>query len=103
MCDYSLQHVASRPAKVGRYPRLDPVRELDHPRVRGAGESRTSPCAFFPVPSWCSTATSSAIIPSGFSQTRSCGKTWRASDRSTWNNPWEHHDALEFPSGRVIC
>ena len=79
MCDYSLQYVANRPAKVG--DKL--VRHSSPTRSRAAfrrSESPTSRSVCFRGPSSCSTATSSASTRSASSPTRSCAMVsgWRS-------------------------
>ena len=100
MCDYSLHHVKSRPAKVG-----DKLTTHDfNTGTRG-----------FAAPEDANTAV--CVLPGtelAFARAVSCrprGFSWKASiinhttaifRQVNKDDPLTHHDALEFPDGKVV-
>ena len=102
MCDYSLKNVRSRPAKVG-----DKLTTRDFGTgTRGFAAAEDAGMAVCVLPGT-ELAFSNPVEVSGFGFLRS----WRAQtiSRSTAifrqlnkDDPYKHHDALEFPDGRIV-
>ena len=102
MCDYSLQNIRSRPAKVG-----DKLTTRDFgTRTRGfaAAEDRWSgglrssgnrACVFRAV-----TVTDPRFIVGWKVET--LGHATAIFRQVNKNEPMKHHDALEFPDGRIV-
>ena len=100
MCDYSLHLVASRPAKVG-----DKLVSTSFPHTITRGfvsvdDPNVAVCVLpgtelaFEAEVRCETG---MLFPWGGSDRR-----WQGSGRSTKVRSNTHHDALEFPDGRVV-
>jgi hypothetical protein len=102
MCDYSLQHVASAPAKVG--DRLVTT-EFRHSATRGFTEIGAPDVAICLRPG-SELAFDGEVIfadPSGFSLRRLKIAAGVARFRQVnLEQPYAHHDALEFPDGRLV-
>ena len=103
MCDYSLQHVASRPAKIE--DKLV-VTEFDNSITRGfaaVGEPHVAVCLLsgteiaFEANVECKPSFGIGILPNKKIEQRLA--RFRQIDI---DNPVMHHDALEFPDGQVI-
>jgi len=101
MCDYSLHHVASRPAKVG--DRLVTTR-FDNSITRGfaaVGEPNVAVCLMpgtevaFASDVECEPAFS--ILPK-----KRLGQKVARFRQVNIEQPSVHHDALEFPDGQVV-
>jgi hypothetical protein len=102
MCDYSLQNVRSRPAKVG-----DKLTTRDFGTgTRGFAAAEDAGVAVCVLPgtelAFSSPAT---LIDYRFIA------AWKVETLShataifrqvNKDNPWKHHDALEFPDGRIV-
>ena len=101
MCDYSLQSVLSRPAKVG--DRLTTRNFGTGTRGFGAPEARTMAVCVLPGTEL---AFSSEItVPKvglGGWKTATLGHTTAIFRQVRKNEPRAHHDALEFPDGRIV-
>ena len=102
MCDYSLQHVRSRPAKVG-----DNLTTRDFgTRTRGfaAAEDRGVGVSFFRGPSSRFPARDAYRLPL---RRRVEGGNTSSRDgnlpASELNEPMMHHDALDFRIGVLFC
>ncbi|MGD0641915.1 MAG: hypothetical protein ABSC22_14305 [Roseiarcus sp.] len=102
MCDYSLQHVASIPAKVG--DRLVTT-EFAHSATRGfsaIGRPDVAVC----VRPGTELAFERDVVcndPIGFSPSRRKIAAGVARFRQVnVDQPYVHHDALEFPDGRIV-
>ncbi|HEY6382664.1 MAG TPA: hypothetical protein VIY07_12780 [Pseudolabrys sp.] len=101
MCDYSLQHVTSRPAKVG-----DKLTTRDFGiGTRGFAAAEDAEVAVCVLPGT-ELAFSSAVAVRDF---RSFVAGWETLGHATAifrqvnkDEPWKHHDALEFPDGRIV-
>ena len=100
MCDYSLQHVASRPAKVGdKLVSSQFVNSITR-GFAAVGEPKVAVCLLpgtelvFDRDVECDHALK-------FFPTKKCGKTFSLPADQP-GQPFEHHDALEFPSGTVL-
>jgi hypothetical protein len=102
MCDYSLQNVRSRPAKVG-----DKLTTRDFGTcTRGFAAPEDAGVAVCVLPGT-ELAFSSAVTVTH--QRFLAGWKVETLDRATAifrqvnkNEPWKHHDALEFPDGRIV-
>ncbi len=102
MCDYSLQHVASAPAKVG--DRLVTT-EFRHSGTRGFTEIGAPDVAICLRPGSELAFDGEAVFadPNGFSLRRLKIATGVARFRQVnLEQPYAHHDALEFPDGRLV-
>ena len=101
MCDYSLQHLASRPAKVG--DRLVTTK-FTHSITRGFAEIGTPHVAVCILP-----GTEIAFDRDvecdhalGFLPNKKLRAKVARFRQINLDNPYEHHDALEFPNGQVV-
>jgi hypothetical protein len=103
MCDYSLHHVASRPAKVG--DKLVTTR-FNNSITRGfaaVGEPNVAVCLL---------AGTEVAFEKGIEYERGFASSWRSEKRIgdkvarfrqvNTDTPNVHHDALEFPSGDIV-
>jgi hypothetical protein len=101
MCDYSLQHVTSRPAKVG-----DKLTTRDFGiGTRGFAAAEDVEVAVCVLPGT-ELAFSSAVAVRDI---RRFVAGWETLGHATAifrqvnkDEPWKHHDALEFPDGRIV-
>ena len=101
MCDYSLELIASRPARVGdelvstRFP------EMLTRGFAAVGEPNVAVCLLpgtelaFEKEVQCETAF-------GFRRRRQLGHRVAMFRQVNLNKPNAHHDALEFPDGRIV-
>jgi len=101
MCDYSLEHVASRPAKVG--DRLVTT-QFKHTITRGFAEVGVPDVAVCILP-----GTELAFERDvecdhflGFFPRRQLHERVARFRQVNMNDPFKHHDALEFASGEVV-
>jgi hypothetical protein len=101
MCDYSLQHVASRPAKVGdKLVSSQFVNSITR-GFAAVGEPGVAVCLLpgtelvFDQDVECDHAL-------GFFPNRKLRDKVARFKHINPDNPYEHHDALEFPSGQVV-
>ena len=101
MCDYSLEHVASRAAKVG--DRLVTT-QFKHTITRGFAEVGGPDVAVCILP-----GTELAFERDveydhflGFFPRRQLHERVARFRRVNLDDPFKHHDALEFPSGEVV-
>ena len=100
MCDYSLQNVAARPAKVG--DKLVSTR-FPNSMTRGfaaIGEPNVSVC----LPPGTELAFETDVkyeAAIGFLPKKKLGESV-ARFRYVDNGPYAHRDALEFPSGKIV-
>ena len=101
MCDYSLEHVESRPAKVGDQL-VSTV--FSNSITRGFSEPGNPHVAVCLLPGTeivfdrdveCDHAL-------GFFPTKKMGESTARFRHINPDRPHEHHDALEFPSGRIV-
>ena len=103
MCDYSLQDVRSRPAKVG-----DKLTTRDFGTgTRGFAAAEDAGVAVCVLPGT-ELAFSSAVTVT-YPPLRRQGGRWKHSAHATAifrqvnkDEPFKHHDALEFPDGRIV-
>jgi hypothetical protein len=102
MCDYSLQNVRSRPAKVG-----DKLTTRDFGTLtRGFAAAEDSAVAVCVLPGT-ELAFSNAVTitnPSFFIgwKEEKLGHETAIFRQVNKNKPMQHHDALEFPDGRIV-
>ena len=101
MCDYSLEHVASRAARVG--DRLVTT-QFKHTITRGFAEVGEPDVAVCILP-----GTELAFERDveydhflGFFPRRQLRERVARFRQVNMNDPFKHHDALEFPSGEVV-
>ena len=101
MCDYSLQSVRSRPAKVG-----DKLTTRDFGTgTRGFAAAEDATVAVCVLPgtelAFSRVVTIRAVgLP--FWRTRRISHTTAIFRQVNKNKKWTHHDALEFPDGRMV-
>src|ERR1700693_962376 len=106
MCDYSLHHVASRPAKVGDHLVTTEFRHTDTRGFSSIEEPKVAVCL---LPG-AEVTYEHAVrrVPTGFMMLLSkkarepiTHKVARFRQLGL-HNPHTHHDALEFPDGRIV-
>jgi hypothetical protein len=102
MCDYSLQHVRSRPAKVGDKLTTRDFRTGTH----GFAAAEDAAVAVCVLPgtelafSNTVTVTESRFVVGWKVETLAHATAiFRQVNK---DEPWKHHDALEFPDGRIV-
>ncbi|HET7381176.1 MAG TPA: hypothetical protein VFJ59_01125 [Pseudolabrys sp.] len=102
MCDYSLQNVRSRPAKVG-----DKLTTIDFGTcTRGFAAAEDAEAAVCVLPGT-ELAFSSAVTVThprflaGW-KVETLGHATAIFRQVNKTEPWKHHDALEFPDGRIV-
>jgi hypothetical protein len=101
MCDYSLHHVKSRPAKVG--DKLTTHNFNTGTRGFAAPEdASTAVCVLSGTE--LAFATEVRCVQSGFSDCKagSVRHTTAIFRQINRDNPHTHHDALEFPEGQIV-
>lgn len=101
MCDYSLQHVATRAASVG--DRLVTTK-FNSSITRGCaevGEPNVAVC-LLPGTELAFDRDVECDHALGFFPTRKLNERVARFRQINMDNPYEHHDALEFPSGQII-
>ena len=100
MCDYSLHHVKSRPAKVG-----DKLRTVNfNTGTRGFAAPEDSTTAVCVLPGTELAFSEEVKCAFGFSSWRTKTVNFRTAIFRQVNKdvPWVHHDALEFPDGTCV-
>ena len=111
MCDYSLHHVSSRPAKVAdklvttelaksSTRGFAAVGELGAKLVIHDSPPEVAVC-LLPGTELAFDEMSGTIVPSAFWQ-GSCESQGRKLSADRCDDPYVHHDALEFPNGQVL-
>ena len=101
MCDYSLHHVASRPAKL--QDKLITTR-FGNSITRGftaVGEPKVAVC-LLPGTELAFERNVECQPVFGFLPGRKCGHRLARFRRVNLDEPASHHDALEFPDGRMV-
>ena len=100
MCDYSLQTVRSRPAKVG-----DKLTTRDFGTcTRGFAAAEDAGVAVCVLPGT-ELAFSSAVTKTTrrlFASVEKLGHATAIFRQVNKDQPFKHHDALEFPDGRIV-
>jgi len=100
MCDYSLHHVASRPAKVGDKLVTTQFNQLDHARFCRCGRTNVAVCL---LPGTEVAFEKEVEFERGFGLFSSWTRQKRIGDKVARfrqlnaDKPNMHHDALEFP------
>jgi hypothetical protein len=101
MCDYSLQHVANRPAKVGdKLVSTQFVNSITR-GFSAVGEPNVAVC-LLPGTELVFDRDVECDHAFGFFPNKKLRENAARFRQINLNNPWEHHDALEFPSGQVV-
>jgi hypothetical protein len=101
MCDYSLESIANRPAKVGE--RLAST-QFGNSFTRGfsaIGEPNVAVC-LLPGTELGFDRDVECDHPLGFFRKKELGENVARFRRINVGSQYEHHDALEFPSGKVV-
>jgi len=101
MCDYSLQHVANRPAKVG--DKLVSTQFLNS-ITRGfaaVGEPNVAVC-LLPGTEMMFDRDVECDHALGLFPNKKLRENVARFRQINLDNPYEHHDALEFPSGQMV-
>ena len=97
MCDYSLQSVRSRPAKVG-----DKLTTRDFgTRTRGFAAAEDARVAVCVLPGT-ELAFSSPVTLTDWWKVEKLGHATAIFRQVNKNEPMKHHDTLEFPDGRFV-
>ena len=101
MCDYSLHHVKSRPAKVG--DKLT-TRQFDYSYTIGfaAPEDRSMAVCVLPGTELAFAANVSSHPRWAFGWKTTINQTTAIFRQVNKDNPLTHHDALEFPDGQIV-
>jgi hypothetical protein len=105
MCDYSLQYVASRPAKVGDKLVSTKFRNSISGGFAAVGEPNVAVCLLpgtevaFEKEVECEPAF--ALFPNG-NPGRKLGEKVARFRQVKKDQPHVHHDALEFPGGQIV-
>jgi hypothetical protein len=102
MCDYSLHHVKSRPAKVG--DKLRTVNFNTGTRGFAAPEDSTTAVCVLPGTELAFSEEVKCALAFGFSSWRTKTVNFRMAifRQVNKNVPHVHHDALEFPDGTCV-
>ena len=101
MCDYSLEHVASRPAKVG--DKLVSTK-FSNSITRGfaaVGEPNVAVC-LLPGTELAFEQEVACVQALGLLPSRKIHERVARFREINLENPHDHHDALEFPGGQVV-
>jgi hypothetical protein len=101
MCDYSLQHVANRPAKVGdKLVSSQFVNSITR-GFTAVGEPGVAVC-LLPGTELVFDHNVECDHALGFFPNKKLRENVARFRQINLENPYEHHDALEFPSGQVV-
>ena len=101
MCDYSLQHVASRPAKVGDKLVSSQFVNSITGGFAAVGEPNVAVC-LLPGTELVFDRDVECDHALGFFPNKKLRENVARFRQINLDNPYEHHDALEFPSGQVV-
>jgi hypothetical protein len=100
MCDYSLQSTQSRPAKVG--DKLTTRNFGTGTRGFAAPENPAMAVCVLPGTELAFSAEVALVTAAGFAPGKeTIGQTMAIFRQINKEQAWTHHDALEFPDGRV--
>ncbi len=100
MCDYSLQTIRSRPAKVG-----DKLTTRDFgtcTRGFAAAEDRRVAVCVLPGTELAFSSVVTKTTPRLFASVEKLGYATAIFRQVNKTEPMTHHDALEFPNGRIV-
>ncbi len=101
MCDYSLQHVANRPAKVGdKLVSSQFVNSITR-GFAAVGEPGVAVC-LLPGTELVFDRDVECDHALGFFPNKKLRENVARFRQINLDNPYEHHDALEFPSGQIV-
>ena len=101
MCDYSLHHVASRPAKVG--DKLVTTRFVNTPTGGFSAVENTSVAVCLLPGTEIAFEQDVACEPAlGLLPSRKIGQRLARFRQVNVDQPCVHHDALEFPDGKIV-
>jgi hypothetical protein len=101
MCDYSLENIASRAARVGeKLVSTQFVNSLTR-GFAAIGEPNIAVC-LLPGTELCFDQDVECDHPLGLYERRKLREKLARFRQINLQSPYEHHDALEFPSGKVI-
>jgi hypothetical protein len=101
MCDYSLQHVANRPAKVGDKLVSSQFVSSITRGFTAVAEPEVAVC-LLPGTELVFERDVECDHALGFFPNKKLRENVARFRQINLNNPYEHHDALEFPSGQVV-
>lgn len=101
MCDYSLEHVESRPARVGDRLTSTAFRDSISRGFAEAGKPGVAVC-LRPGTELVFDRDVECDHPCGFGQAKKIGENTARFRHINQDRPHEHHDALELPSGRLV-
>jgi hypothetical protein len=101
MCDYSLQHVASRPAKVGDKLVTSTFVKSNTRGFTAVGGPGVAVC-LLPGTELVFDRDAEYEHVLGFFPNKKLWEKVARFRQINLDSPHEHHDALEFPSGRVV-
>jgi hypothetical protein len=101
MCDYSLQHVANRPAKVGDKLVSSTFVNSITRGFTAVGEPGVAVC-LLPGTELVFDRDVECEHALGFFPNKKLRENVARFRQINLDNPYDHHDALEFPSGRVV-
>src|SRR6266446_5012019 len=101
MCDYSLENVASRAARVGeKLVSTQFVNSLTR-GFAATGEPNVAVC-LLPGTEIAFDQDVECDHPLGLYDRRKIGERVARFRQINMHSPYEHHDALEFPSGKIV-
>ena len=101
MCDYSLHHVMSTPAKVGDVLRTTGFPGSSTRGVCAANEPNVAVCVM-PGTELAFSAEIECDRAIGFLPHRRLGATMARFRQIDLDKPYAHHDAVELPSGQIV-
>jgi hypothetical protein len=101
MCDYSLQYVANRPAKVGDKLVSSQFANSITRGFSAVGEPNVAVC-LLPGTELVFDRDVECEHALGFFPNKKLREKVARFKQINLDNPYDHHDALEFPSGQVI-
>jgi hypothetical protein len=101
MCDYSLEHVANRAAKVGERLVLTQFGNAFTRGFSAIGEPDVAVC-LLPGTVLRFEQNVECDHPLGFFPKKKVRENMARFRQINLRSPYEHHDALEFPSGKIV-
>jgi hypothetical protein len=101
MCDYSLQYVANRPAKVGDKLVSSQFANSITRGFTAVGEPNVAVC-LLPGTELVFDRDVECEHALGFFPNKKLRENVARFKQINLDNPYDHHDALEFPSGQVV-
>ena len=101
MCDYSLESIANRPAKVGEKLVLTQFKNSFTRGFSAVGEPEVAIC-LLPGTELDFDRDVECDHPLGFFPKKNLGEKVARFRQINLRSHYEHHDAVEFPSGKVV-